>query len=216
VTREVAASDGSSYRLHRFRFRLATTDIDVVDLAFSRTLAETLESSGAALVINGGYWDPEREPEGLTIVDGEERVPLAPRLGGGVLVVDGGVGRLLDVEAPDFVAPRQVDFAQQCMPRIVVDGANNIRRDDGRRADRTALCLRDEGRTLDVYIARGDDPTGHGGPSLFAFGELLVAEGCEDVLNLDGGSSTGAVYRADEGAQRLSPRVDLRLALTFR
>ncbi len=151
----------------------------------------------------------------MTRVGGRRIAPLSRTLGGGILVVDEGVGRLLDAEAADLAIDDDVDFAQQCMPRIVVDGELNIRRNDGRRADRTALCLRDEGRTLDVYVARGGQIDGHGGPTLWSFGEVLVEEGCEAALNLDGGSSTGAVWRGRSRIERLPPRVDLRLAILF-
>lgn len=206
---------GERYELSRFRFSLGETEVRAVDLDFERTLASTLEAEGARLVINGGYWHTDMEPEGLTRVGGEELAPFSASLGGGVLVIAGGVGRLLDAEDPAFEVPEGVSFAQQCMPRIVVDGALNIGRDTGRRADRTALCLRDGGRLLDVYIARGGDPAGHGGPTLYTFGEVLVERGCEDALNLDGGGSTGAVWRTPDGRGALPPRVALRLALVF-
>jgi uncharacterized protein YigE (DUF2233 family) len=215
VVRRIEDADGARYALHRFRFDLSTTEIGVTDLEFERNLTDALEASGAVLAINGGYWDTERRPEGLTRVRGRGLAPFSDNLGGGVLVIDDGVGRLYDAEADDLEIPADVDFAQQCMPRIVVDGELNIRRNDGRRADRTALCLRDEGRTLDVYVARGGQIDGHGGPTLWTFGEVLVEEGCESALNLDGGSSTGAVWRGSARLERLPPRVDLRLAILF-
>jgi hypothetical protein len=215
VVRRIEDADGARYALHRFRFDLSTTEILVTDLEFERNLTQALEASGALLAINGGYWDTERRPEGLTRVRGRGLAPFSESLGGGVLVIHDGVGRLYDAEADDLQIPDDVDFAQQCMPRIVVDGELNIRRNDGRQADRTALCLRDEGRTLDVYVARGGQIDGHGGPTLWSFGEVLVEEGCDDALNLDGGSSTGAVWRGPTRIERLSPRVDLRLAILF-
>lgn len=216
VVRRIEDADGARYALHRFRFDLGATTIGVVDLDFARTLADALEAEDALLAINGGYWDVEKRPEGLTRVAGRELAPLSTTLGGGVLVIEEGVGRLLDAEAADLSISDDVDFAQQCMPRIVVDGELNIRRNDGRRADRTALCLRDGGRTLDVYVARGGQVDGHGGPTLWTFGEVLVEEGCESALNLDGGSSTGAVWRGAAGVERLPPRVALRLAILLK
>ncbi len=215
VVRPIEDADGARYSLYRFRFDLSEAEIHVADLDFDRTLGDALEAEGALLAINGGYWDTEKQPEGLTRVGGREIAPLSAALGGGVLVIDDGVGRLYDAEAPSLSIPDDADFAQQCMPRIVVDGELNIRRNDGRRADRTALCLRDGGHTLDVYVARAAQVDGHGGPTLWSFGEVLVHEGCENALNLDGGSSTGAVWQSPEGQERLPPRVALRLALLF-
>ncbi len=212
---EVRLDDERSYALHRFRFDLSRTRIDAEDLAFQSPLDTALERSGATFVVNGGYWDTERQPEGLTL-DGEERIgELSEKIGGGLLVVDGGRARILDVEAEGFAPVESADLAVQCMPRLVVHGAVNVR-ETHRPADRTAICLRDEGRTLDVYLARTDDPVGHGGPSLFAFAERLVEEGCDDALNLDGGGSTGAAWRAAGGVRRIAPRTDLRVILLFR
>jgi len=215
--RTIEEAGGERYELYRFRFDLSESTVTVIDLEFETTLGDALEAGDALLAINGGYWDTEMEPEGLTRVGAEELAPFSTTLGGGVLVIDEGVGRLFDAEAPDLDLPEDVDFAQQCMPRIVVDGELNIRRDDGRRADRTALCLKDHGHTLDVYVARGDAPDGHGGPTLWTFGEVLVEEGCENVLNLDGGGSTGAVWQnGAAGLERLPPRVPLRLAFLLK
>ncbi|RLB51769.1 MAG: hypothetical protein DRJ42_16200 [Deltaproteobacteria bacterium] len=211
----VTEAGGERYELSRFRFVLSETKLRAVDLAFEETLRGALEAETARLVINGGYWDTAMHPEGLTRVGAEELAPFSRSLGGGILVVSGGVGRLLDAEDSDLDVPTDLDFAQQCMPRIVVDGALNIGSDNGRRADRTALCLRDGGRVLDVYVARGDDPAGHGGPTLYTFGEQLVSRGCEAALNLDGGGSTGAAWREEGGVRALPPRVALRLALVF-
>jgi len=211
---EVTAGD-VRYTLHRFRLDLATMRLDFTDLAFQRPLESALEESNAALVVNGGYWDRENRPEGLAIARDHHLSELSPSLGGGVLVVDRGRATILDAEAEGFEPPSGVDFAIQCMPRLVVDGAVNIRRDDGRRADRTALCIRDGGRTLDVVLAKTEEPTGHGGPSLYVFAEKLVEEGCEQALNLDGGGSTGAAYFRAGAVERVPPRTPLRLAIVF-
>ncbi len=86
--------------------------------------------------------------------------------------------------AEDYAAPDGLDFAIQCRPRLVVRSVQHVKKDDGREAERTALCLRD-GSTLEVVIAHGPVP-GHG-LTLSALSGLLVARGCQDALNLDGG-----------------------------
>jgi hypothetical protein len=215
VVVDVPLDEGRTYALHRFRFDLARTRIDVEDLAFQSPLRSALERRRATLAVNGGFWDTERQPEGLTI-DGERRIgELSASIGGGLLVVDGGRARILDVTAPGFEPVTHADLALQCMPRLVADGAV-IARNTRRPADRTAICLRDEGRTLDVYVARTDDPMGHGGPSLFQLATKLREEGCEDALNLDGGGSTGVAWFAPGDRVRdLPPRTDLRVVLFF-
>jgi hypothetical protein len=214
VVATVPLEGGGTYALHRFRFDLGRTRIDAEDLAFQTPLRAALERSRATLAVNGGFWDTDRQPEGLTI-DGDRRIgAIAENIGGGLLVVDDASARLYDVEAEGFEPVTRADLAIQAKPRLVVDRAVNAR-DTGRRADRTALCIRDEGRTLDLYIARTDDPMGHGGPSLYDFAEKLVEEGCEQALNLDGGGSTGVAWRGPSGLEALSPRTDLRVVLLF-
>ena len=43
--------------------------------------------AGASLVVNGGYFDAKRRPEGLVRVEGAELSPFSPSLGGGVFSV---------------------------------------------------------------------------------------------------------------------------------
>jgi exopolysaccharide biosynthesis protein len=93
-----------------------------------------------------------------------------------------------------------------------------VRSDDGHRAERTALCVRDAGRTV-VVIA--EPRAGSRGPSLFALAQYLAAgdQRCEDALNLDGGPSTGVAYRGGEAAMSMKvmpPRGPLRYALVMR
>ncbi len=204
---------GATYELHRFPIDLRRARFEVIDTAFDRTLAGVLAERGATVVVNGGYWDPERQPEGLTVVGGRTLVPFDDDLGGGVLVVDGGRARLLDAEAGPPALPAGVDFAQQCMPRLVVDGAVNVRATN-RRADRTALCLREGGRALELVVARtGDGARGRQGPTLHALAEKLAALGCEQALNLDGGPSSGVAWRQGGEVRELASRVGVKLAV---
>lgn len=203
---------GGHYELHRFRFELARARFDVVDLAFDRPLAAALEASDGSLIFNGGFWDPDRAPEGLTVVNGRTLVPFDDDLGGGVLVVDDGRAVLRDAQAgaPDTAT---LDFAQQAKPRLVVAGAVNVR-PARPRADRTALCVRDGGRSLELVVARtADERRGRDGPTLHALAQKLVEIGCDEALNLDGGSSTGVAWRQDGVLRALPSRVAVKLAI---
>jgi uncharacterized protein YigE (DUF2233 family) len=205
--------DGRTYRMHTFRVSLAHARLEVVDLRMSRALDEVLRSRGASLVINGGFFGTQGEPEGMVVSGGRLVSPFLSRIGGGIVATSEGVAHLLDAEAPP--AADAADFALQCRPRLVVDRAVNIRRDDGNRADRTALCLRDGGRTLDVVVARTDDELGREGPTLFHFARALARSGCEQALNLDGGPSTGAAWREGRRVRFLPPRAPVRHAVAI-
>jgi hypothetical protein len=203
-----------AYRLHAFRVPLARARVEVVDTAMNRGLDAVLRERGATLVVNGGFFGLRGEPEGLAVSGGRVLSPLLARIGGGVMTVRAGIARLFATETPPTLG--EDDFAVQCRPRLVVDGAVNIRSDDGRHADRTALCARDGGAVLEVVVARSDDDDdGRDGPTLFTFARLLAARGCAQALNLDGGPSTGAVWRASSGVRVLPPRGPVRHAVAF-
>jgi len=214
VVTEEPLPESGTYRLHRWTFALASLRIEVADLGFTQTLDAALRQKRAVLAVNAGFFDMAGEPEGLVVVRGRTLSRLAPRLGGGVMTID-EAGRPSLHAAEEFVLAPGTDFAVQCRPRLIVNGQVNIRSDDGKRADRTALCLRDGGSSLQVIVARTDHPNGGGGPTLRAFAERLLHHGCEDALNLDGGPSTGAAFWQDGEVRMLPPRGPVRQALLF-
>jgi uncharacterized protein YigE (DUF2233 family) len=161
--------------------------------------------------VNSGFFDPSERPEGLVVSEGAVFSGRSDALGGGVVAVAGGRATLLPAEG--FAAPPGTDFALQARPRLVVDGGSNISRDDGRAAERTALCLREQGRDLEVVVARGE--VAGRGPTLALLADMLVSRGCEGALNLDGGPSTGIAWRQDGGVQVLAPRGALRHAIAI-
>jgi len=212
VQPEVMSVEGEDYRVHVFAFRLANARFEVVDVAMSRDVAGVLERTRASFVINGGFFDRQRRPEGLVVVDGRELAPLAPSLGGGVLVVSGGRAALHD--AAGFVLSPGAHLAVQGLPRLVLSGSRNVRSDGGPRAERTALCVLDRGRRMEAIVARGD--RAQSGPTLGLLADMLVARGCEQALNLDGGPSTGVAWREDGGAREMAPRGPIRHAIAVR
>ena len=213
ITPEITTAEDDDVALDVFSLRVAQTRFDVVDLAMGRDLAGALAQKSASLAVNGGYFAPSNEAEGLVIAAGKTLSPFAPALGGGVVVVRGGRADLRD--ATGFSPPEDADFAIQARPRLVVASAVNLRGDDGRKAERTALCVRDEGRILEVIVAHGKTAA-PGGPTLTLLAEMLASRGCEAALNLDGGPSTGAAWQGAERVEVRPPRAAIRHALTFR
>ncbi|MEP7124180.1 MAG: phosphodiester glycosidase family protein [Byssovorax sp.] len=213
ITPEISAADDDDVELDVFSLRVAETHFDVVDLAMGRDLAAALAQRSASLAVNGGYFAPSTEAEGLVIADGKTLSAFAPALGGGVVVVRDGRAELHD--ANGFSPPNNADFAIQARPRLVVASAVNLHSDDGRKAERTALCVLDEGRRLEVIVAHGKTATPTG-PTLILLAEMLVSRGCEGALNLDGGPSTGAAWQAADRVEVRPPRAGIRHAVTFR
>ncbi|AUX39082.1 uncharacterized protein SOCE26_004640 [Sorangium cellulosum] len=209
---EVMTVEGEDHLVHVFSFRLAAARFEVVDVGMSRDLAGVLERTRASFVINGGFFDRQARPEGLVVAGGRELSPLVPSLGGGVMVVSGGRAALHD--AAGFVLGPGVELAVQARPRLVVRGERNVRSDGGPRAERTALCVLDRGRRMEVIVARGE--AAGSGPTLGLLADMLVARGCEQALNLDGGPSTGVAWREDGGAREMAPRGPIRHAIAVR
>ena len=203
----VAGDD--AFRLHVFTVPLDGARLRVLDLHMTSDLAGARALTRASLVVNAGFFDKANQPEGLVISEGSMVSPRSDTLGGGVVAIAGSRAALFPAEG--FAPQPGVDFAVQARPRLVVDGKSVIARDDGREADRTALCLRDDGRTLEVVIARGDGPGAR--PTLALLADMLVSRGCQGALNLDGGPSTGAAWREGDGVKDLPPRGPIRQAI---
>jgi len=206
---ETTLEDDDAFRLLVFPVRVAGARFRVVDLGMTRDLARVLRDTGASLVINGGFFDPSERPEGLVVSEGQILSARSDTLGGGVVVISGGRAAL--APAAGFVAPAGAALAIQARPRLVVDAGSVIARDDGRAAERTALCLRDQGREIEVVVARGE--VAGKGPTLAMLADMLVSRGCEAALNLDGGPSTGAAWRQNGDVRVLPPRGPLRHAV---
>ncbi|MBI2895378.1 MAG: phosphodiester glycosidase family protein [Deltaproteobacteria bacterium] len=211
--RERHRHDGETYLLHRFRIPLDLVQIDVVDMEMRRDLGAVLEERRAALVINGGYYGTDSRPEGLVIVGDRTLSPLLARIGGGVVTI--ARGRAEQRAAADFRPAPGIELAIQCSPALVVRGGAAIARHGEQTASRTALCIRDGGRGLDVYVANVEPSRGRAGPTLYTFSRELQAEGCEEALNLDGGPSSGFAWRGPQGVITEPPRRGIRHAVVF-
>jgi uncharacterized protein YigE (DUF2233 family) len=212
TARERVTEHGETFEIARVSFALRDVRVEVADLGRSRDIGAALvRGPGTALLaVNGGFFGERGEPLGLVISGGRRLAPFSRTMSGGVLTIDGDRADLAETESFDAAAAHA--FAVQCRPRLVVKGAVNIRADDGKRAERTALCLRQAGTVLEVVLAR----TADGGPSLLAFAQHLATAGCEDALNLDGGPSTGMAWRDDSGIHAEDPRGAIRHAIVVR
>ena len=210
---DAIVEDALRYVVRGYAFPLARYEMKVEDVAMTTALDAVLERTGAELVVNGGFFDPTGKPLGLAMSDGAVLSRLSTAASGGVLTTDGESARLWEAET--FTLPAQTRFAIQCRPRLVVGGAANVKRDDGQRSERTALCVRDGGLTVEVLIVRSESGEASG-PSLFALGRFLARRGCEGALNLDGGPSTGVAWRENGKVMLAAPRKGVRHAVLFK
>lgn len=215
----VAASDGLvedafAYDVKTWSRSLGAYELTIEDIGMSTALGSVLEKAGGDLVINGGFFDDQKKALGLTMSNGIRLSPLAKKMSGGILTVAGDGKKAELFETESFDPPDMLKFAVQCRPRLVVRGEPNVKSDDGKRSERTAICLRDGGTTVEAVLVRG----GEGGPSLFALGKWLATHGCENALNLDGGPSTGAAWIEEGSGEKklIAPRGPIRHAIVFK
>lgn len=197
-------------RIHRLRLRLAQLRVDVVDLRFTTPLGDALGEGD--LIVNGGFWEwhkTERRAMGLLAAGGKQLSPLRAALDGGVLLVAGGRARIVPSRA--FAEPLSVDLALQCRPRLTHERKVIPELNARARAARTAVCVREGGNTLDVYVSEPDDL----GPTLQELGQFLTGQGCEYALNFDGGPSTAAAFREKGKVVRIGPGLELPYAVRF-
>lgn len=210
VSRPASSSSAAltHYVTRRRRFVLSSVELGIIDLHMSRALDQVMTARHAELVVNGGFFDERGEPVGLVVSEGIRLSPLKPNLSGGVMAVESERATLYATE--DYV-DRSPRFAVQCRPRLVVGSKNNVKSDEGPRAARTALCLRDGGATLEFVVA--EEGPEEPGPTLYELGAELAAGGCEEALNLDGGPSTGWASNDGPGVVFIAPRAPVRHAL---
>ncbi len=161
-----------------------------------QTLREWALESGGEIVINGGFFTPEWTATGLIIAGGEASGRSYGDFAGMVAIRDGRPEiRWLGAAPYDPAEP--LEGALQAFPLLIrpggVPGINaDLERDTPDR--RTAVAVDRSGRFLLIITPRG-------GLTLHAFSRFLAGADfdLEIALNLDGGTSSGLLWR--EGDQ---------------
>ncbi len=192
-TRAVVNMNGRAIHLQGWTFEPETWRLRVLPAPEDAGLSayEALTASGAVLAINGGYFDyvytdgkRRLRPTGLVIA----RKKTVHRRGGGSGIVYDKRGRVGISWSRATQAWRGADDALQAGPLLVDPGGRHgIRRDSGRLARRSVLCLLHDGRFV-ILVSRSS-------VTLFDLATILVRArpygiGCERAINLDGGPST--------------------------
>lgn len=160
--------------------------------------AEIRAAEAAVLAVNGGFFEVDAEerlsPSGLLVIDGRRVHPYRKGAGSGVLAVTDGIPTIGWSGGP---VPEGTEAAVQAGPLLVEPGGRHGINTDGRRADRTAVCL--TGGHAVVVVAEGAVSL-HELATLLARPAAAGGFGCERALNLDGGTSTQASFRLGDAA----------------
>jgi hypothetical protein len=180
---------------HAFRFRPAEVELHVVAAPAGRARVDEIAPARDAIATNASYFDEAGRAMGLAVDRGRS-------LGGlrlsrwAAFVVEAGRPRIEPGAAVDPRAPH--DVVVQGMPRLVVAGA--VPRLKPQHAARTAICVAG-GRVVLLVTTSSPDAT-----ELARFLAAPPADGgigCEEALNLDGGSSTQLVAHWGDFAARV-------------
>ena len=174
------------WRLDQNYFRL--------DVAFAerpRSLETWQAETGAALVVNGGYFSIENEryfPDGLTVLNGAASGNSFTGFGGMLSITGGGAELRWLVERP-YDPSERLDAALQSFPMLVNPGGGlgfGAAKEDHASARRTVIAQDRDGRILFIVAPQG----------YFTLHQLsaYLTESDLDLdiaVNLDGGGSTG-------------------------
>jgi hypothetical protein len=177
------AVDGGA-RAHVFRADLSRWRPIVADARKDgrtrATASELARESGAAVVVNGSFFDVDDAPLGLLISRGAQLNPLRKGADWGVFMARGE--RLSLAHTREVADTAGLDFAIQCGPRIVIDG--EIPKLKPQSFPRTALGVTRDGAM--VLLATYGDPVAADDLGRFLAKRLNV----RDALLMDGGPST--------------------------
>lgn len=199
----VRLTDGTVDEWRVLRLDLRRVSLTARAASANERVSDASTDPRVLAAVDGGYFDPQHRPAGTLISDGVSLAPFQPRGGSGLLLLR---DRSADVlESTAALGTLAHELAVQCGPRLIErDGSVGIYRDDGQRYARTAACVRDQGRTLDLVTAWLPEAPMRG-PGLLAFSRALAqrepfdeTRGCERALNLDGGPSTGLWVRGHD------------------
>ena len=161
------------------------------------TVTDVLTATGAALVINGGYFDRASDgtltPTGGLVSGDRELAPVTRcRACSGMLFARSGTGSLgidwvMQYARSVYLRALRVDSAVQTGPLLVEPGGKlGINGTGGPIAERSAICI---AKDVTIVVAVTSRVT------LYELASLLVSPapkgfGCDVAINLDGGPST--------------------------
>lgn len=178
--------------IHAFRVNLQVLKLSIVmakDIPEPFASAQTFRHYGHGLLaINGGFFNPNKTSLGLRISDNHVISPLRRISWWGVFYINKHHAMISNPF--DFHLKKNIEFAVQSGPRLIVDGKIPPLRVGF--ANRSALGIDQQGRV--IVVATKNLPI-----STTDLANILKAPpfNCVDALNLDGGSSTQLDAEAD-------------------
>lgn len=181
-----------SFRLQLFRVDLAHLDIFAADARsygdgrMTATVKEMAQREKALLAVNGSFFDEKQRPLGMVISRGERINPFR-RADWGVLYIIKKQARLIHTRNWEKDPVRDVDFALQVGPRIVVKGKpTRLKPQVARRA---AIGILPGGGKLIFAVTESGRAFAEDLAQLMAKPTAQGGLGCSEAVLMDGGPS---------------------------
>lgn len=144
-------------------------------------------SKGYQVLVNAAYFNEDKTPSGYLIVNGETiGKEIFDQDKSGLLLIQDDKLSIRDLATEPLAEDETFDFALQSYPFLIKNHQEAIKEDSGQKARRSAIGTDKDGN---VYVLISDSPN----LSLYEFMNILYDSGIdfENVLNLDGGPSSG-------------------------
>lgn len=148
----------------------------------------------STVVINGGYFDEDNSPSGFLVSQGQRvGTRMFDQEKSGLITMQKGNITIRDLDTHPIQKNETFDFALQSYPFLLKHGAGAIAQDSGLKARRTALGIDESGSVYVLFVQSSS-------LSLYEFMNVLLQTKIpfQDVLNLDGGPSSGLLIRSGE------------------
>lgn len=176
--------------LHAFRINLNDYQLELAIAGDEHdpiaTVADLTLLNKGLIGVNGGFFSQELKPLGLRIANYEQKYPLKATTWWSIFYIKEGKPHI--VSQKSFKNQKNIQFAVQCGPRLIVDGKIPITLKPGLDS-RSALGITKDDQ---VILAVTENLK----LSTTEFAHILHrlpidgGLGCTNALNLDGGSST--------------------------
>lgn len=153
---------------------------------------------GEEIIINGAFFNEDYRPTGFLVVNHEViNKRMFDQDKSGLIITSSSTFSIRDLGLEPIEADDNFEYALQSYPFLIKDGKPALKTDSGKIARRTALGVDEEGNAYIIVLANRS-------LSLYEFMNEILKTGIKftNVLNLDGGPSTG-IYANWEGKERV-------------
>ncbi len=171
-------------------------------------LLEWQATTGALIVVNGGFFTETYEATGLMVINGQASGTSYVDFGGMLAITETGPEIRWLAERP-YTSAGSIQYALQSFPMLVKPGGVlGYPNEDGSPARRTVIGVDRNGRFL-IILTRRSSFTLHQLSTWLTTSDL----GLDSALNLDGGTSSGLILA--EPREELLPFVLLPSVITI-